>query len=105
MSSKDQDEVMTSRGNCYYSCIQENLPEITIHSIMGLGSKHVEKMKIERTTGFETAKHNVGFTRDYNTLDHTRNLFKWNSSMTSRHGLELQYTYFSILCSVMIGIT
>ena len=64
MSSTDGDEIMTARGNCYYSCFQENLPEITIHSIMGFGSKHVEKMKIVRTTGFETARSNASFTRE-----------------------------------------
>jgi len=73
MSSTDEDEVMTARGNCYYSCFQENLPEITIHSIMGFGSKHVEKMKIVRTTGFETARQNTNFTRQ---MIYSRNLFK-----------------------------
>ena len=53
MSTTDEDEIMTARGNCYYSCFQENLPEITIHSIMGFGSRHVQNMKILRTAGFE----------------------------------------------------
>ena len=53
MSSTDDDEILTARGNCYHSCFQEDLPEITIHSIMGFGSKHVEKMKIVKTTDLE----------------------------------------------------
>ena len=51
MSSTDKDDGMTARGNCYYSCFQET--EIKIHSIMGFGSRHVQKMKIVRTAGFE----------------------------------------------------
>ena len=53
MSSTDDDEILTARGNCYHSCFQEDLPEITIHSIMGFGSRHVEKMIIVKTTGLE----------------------------------------------------
>ena len=53
MSSTDDDEILTARGNCYHSCFQEDLPEITIHSIMGFGSRHVEKMRIVKTTGLE----------------------------------------------------
>ena len=58
MSSPDEDEIMTARGNCYHTCFQEDLPEITIHSIMGFGSKHVEKMKIVKTTGSEVERFN-----------------------------------------------
>ena len=72
MSTTDKDEVMTARGNCYYSCFQEN--EITIHSIMGFGSRHVQKMKIVRTAGFEVEyRATTGWTREGR---HSRNLFR-----------------------------
>ena len=44
------------RGNCYASCFQKELPEITLHSIMGFGSRYVEKMKILKMTNNEMEK-------------------------------------------------
>ena len=75
MSSTDDDEIMTARGNCYHSCFQEDLPEITIHSIMGFGSRHVEKMKIVKTTGVEVEYFN-NYTRERRPL---RKQFRENS--------------------------
>ena len=46
-------EHITVRGTCYASCFQEELPEITLHSIMGFGSRYVEKMKILKMTNNE----------------------------------------------------
>ena len=40
------DEILSARGHCYDSCFQNDLLEITLHSVIGLGSKDVEKMKI-----------------------------------------------------------
>ena len=34
-----------ARGNCYHSCFEE-VPEITLHSILELGSPNVEQMEI-----------------------------------------------------------
>ena len=35
----------SQRGNCYRDCFNE-APEITIHSILGIGSPNVEQMKV-----------------------------------------------------------
>ena len=56
MNSTVEDEAMSARGNCYPSCIQGDLPEITLHSIMGFGSRNVKKMKILKLTNGEMAK-------------------------------------------------
>ena len=40
------DDILSARGHCYDSCFQNDLSEITLHSVIGLGSKDVEKMKI-----------------------------------------------------------
>ena len=45
-----KNEVLSVRGNCYDSCFQNDLPEITLHSVMGFGSRNVEKMKILKLT-------------------------------------------------------
>ena len=50
MNSTVEDEAMSARGNCYPSCFQGDLPEITLHSIMGFGSRNVKKMKILKLT-------------------------------------------------------
>ena len=44
MNSTVEDEAMSARGNCYPSCFQGDIPEITLHSIMGFGSRNVKKM-------------------------------------------------------------
>ena len=46
-------EHISVRSTCYASCFQEELPEITLHSIMGFGSRYVEKMKILKMTNNE----------------------------------------------------
>ena len=56
MNSTVEDEAMSARGNCYPSCFQGDLPEITLHSIMGFGSRYVEKMKILKMTNNEMEK-------------------------------------------------
>lgn len=55
MNSTVEDEAMSARGNCYPSCIQGDIPEITLHSIMGFGSRNVKKMKILKLTNGEMA--------------------------------------------------
>ena len=50
------DENVSVRGNCYSLCFQEELPKITLHSIMGFGSRYVEKMKIFKMTNNEMEK-------------------------------------------------
>ena len=75
MSTTDEDEVMKTRGNCYYPCFQENLPEITIHSIMGFGSRHVQNMKIVKTTGFEV-EYSATTDRLTREARQSRNLFR-----------------------------
>ena len=35
----------SQRGNCYRDCFNE-VPEITIHSILGIGSPNVKQMKV-----------------------------------------------------------
>ena len=94
MSSTDDDEIMTARGNCYHSCFQGDLPEITIHSIMGFGSRHVEKMKIVKTTGVEVEYFNNN-TRERRPL---RKQFRENSlwaiffkAINSNITVELKY--------------
>ena len=49
-------EHVSVRGNCYASCFEKDLPEITLHSIMGFGSRYVEKMKILKMTNDEMEK-------------------------------------------------
>ena len=44
------DEPMFARGHCYDACFKDDLPEITLHSILGFGSRHVTKMKILKLT-------------------------------------------------------
>ena len=43
----------TIRGNCYPDCFQQSHEEINLHSIIELGSKNVEKMKILKLTNGE----------------------------------------------------
>ena len=50
------DEQMFARGHCYDSCFKDGLPEITLHSILGFGSRHVTKMKILKLTKGEMGK-------------------------------------------------
>ena len=50
------DEQMFARGHCYDSCFKDDLPEITLHSILGFGSRHVTKMKILKLTKGEMGK-------------------------------------------------
>ena len=50
------DEQMFARGHCYDSCFKDDLPEITLHSILGFGSRHVTKMKILKLTKDEMGK-------------------------------------------------
>jgi len=56
MNSTVEDEAMSARGNCYPSCLQGDIPEITLHSIMGFGSRNVKKMKILKLTNGDMAK-------------------------------------------------
>ena len=55
MNSTVEDEAMSARGNCYPSCIQGDIPEITLHSVLGFGSRNVKKMKILKLTNGEMA--------------------------------------------------
>ena len=50
------DEKMFARGHCYDSCFKDDLPEITLHSILGFGSRHVTKMKMLKLTKSEMGK-------------------------------------------------
>ena len=68
------DKPMFARGHCYDSCFKDDLPEITIHSILGFGSRHVTKMKILKLTKGEMGKPCPNC---------KRNCFKWNRSSTS----------------------
>ena len=56
MSSTVVDDVMTARGNCYSTCFESDLPEMTLHSIMGFGSRNVKKMKILKLTDGQMEK-------------------------------------------------
>ena len=44
------------RGYCYPDCFQQSYDEINLHSIIELGSKNVEKMKILKLTNGEMEK-------------------------------------------------
>ena len=55
LNAENIDQVSV-RGNCYASCFEKDLPEITLHSIMGFGSRYVEKMKILKMTNDEMEK-------------------------------------------------
>ena len=52
----DDIEDFTIRGNCYADCFQQSYDEINLHSIIELGSKNVEKMKILKLTNGEMEK-------------------------------------------------
>ena len=43
----------TLRGNCYPDCFQQSYEEINLHSVIELGSKNVERMKILKLTNGE----------------------------------------------------
>ena len=73
LSNNTLDEQMFARGHCYDSCFKDDLPEITLHSILGFGSRHVTEMKILKLTKGEMSKP---------CLNCKRNCFKWNRSLS-----------------------
>ena len=111
MSSTDDDEIMTARGNCYHSCFQGDLPEITIHSIMGFGSRHVEKMKIVKVAPSLKVQDSNNITRElnYHILD-TEFMNTWainysNSEIIyNEDHVNIRYQAFKVIRSSKIKV-
>ena len=75
-------------GNCYASCFPKNITKITLHSIMGLGSRNVQKMQIVKLTNdkMEESCENCN-----------RNLFRLKFSIFSfeNRGISSNLYYYS----------